>query len=125
MIDSASHLTNKFPCVIPCKNIFYGLYYYAGSLIYYLIYKWYSPKTATGFLPPYFLNRQELVEAFPHINPKYSLGVVYEDGSFNDSRLLLAAILTSTSGNGIKMPESFVPANVLNKAEFIDFIKNP
>jgi hypothetical protein len=61
MIDSASHLTNKFTCVIQCTYIFSGLYYYAGSLMYYLIYKWYSPKTTTVFKPPYFLNRQELV----------------------------------------------------------------
>lgn len=61
MIDSASHLTSKFPCVIPCKNIFYGVYYYIGSLMYYLIYKWYSPKTTTAFHSPYFLNRTELV----------------------------------------------------------------
>ena len=63
-------------------------------------------------------------QAFPHISPKYSIGVVYEDGSFNDARLLLTALLTATSGNGQTMPDSFVPANVLNRAEFIDFIKN-
>jgi hypothetical protein len=38
--------------------------------------------------------------------------------------MLMTALLTATQGNGQKMPESFVPANVLNKAEFIDFLKN-
>lgn len=93
--------------------------------MYYLIYEWFTPKNGRQFHPPYFLNRQELVEIFPHINPKYSMGVVYEDGSFNDSRMLLTAVLTATVGNGIKMPDSFVPANALNRAEFVDFIKNP
>lgn len=52
------------------------------------------------------------------------MGVVYEDGSFNDARMLISALLTATSGNGISMPETFVPGNALNKAEFVDFIKD-
>ncbi len=55
-------------------------------------------------------------ESFPHMSPKFSMGVVYEDGSFNDARLLLTALLTATSGNGVGMPDTFVPANVLNRA---------
>jgi hypothetical protein len=47
------------------------------------------------------------------------MGVVYEDGSFNDARLLITAILTATLGNGLKMPDHFVPANAINKAEFM------
>lgn len=77
MIDSASHLTSKVPFVIPCTNLFYGLYYYIGSMVYYLIYEWFAPKNGTIFNAPYFLNRQELLEIFPHLNPKYSMGVVY------------------------------------------------
>ena len=42
--------------------------------------------------------------------------MVYEDGSFNDARLLVTAILTATVGNGMKMPENFVPANAVNRA---------
>jgi hypothetical protein len=38
--------------------------------------------------------------------------------------LLLAALLTATVGNGIKMPDSFRPANILNRAEFVDFTKD-
>lgn len=58
------------------------------------------------------------------MSDRYTTGVVYEDGSFNDSRMIMAALLTSTQGNGIKMPESWKPANVLNKAEFVDFVKD-
>ena len=47
MIDSASHLTSKVPFVIPCENMFYSIYYYAGSLIYYWIYNWYSEHKGT------------------------------------------------------------------------------
>jgi hypothetical protein len=34
----------------------------------------------------------------------YTTGIIYEDGSFNDSRLLITALLTATQGNGNKMP---------------------
>ena len=77
MIDSASHLTEKVPFVIPCSNIFQGVYYYLGSMIYYFIYKYYAPTTITKFNLPYLYSREELTEIFPHINSKYSLGVVY------------------------------------------------
>lgn len=50
------------------------------------------------------------------MNPKYTMGVVYEDGSFNDARLLLTALLTATIGNGFSMPECFKPASALNRA---------
>lgn len=124
MIDSAPHLTAKLPFVIPCTNVFSAIYYYVGSVVYYLIYKLYSPVTPTSFRMPYFLNREELVNIFPNLNPKYDMGVVYEDGSFNDARLLLAALLTASLGNGIKMPSCFTPANIINRAEFVDFVKD-
>ncbi len=104
MIDSAPHLTTKIPFVIPCTNIFSATYYYIGSLFYYLIYAVYSPSTPTSFNMPYFMNRIELTSVFPNLSPNYTMGVVYEDGSFNDARLLLTALLTATLGNGIKMP---------------------
>jgi glycerol-3-phosphate dehydrogenase len=124
MIDSAPHLTTKIPFVIPCTNMFNAFYYYIGSMVYYMIYLFYSPMTPTVFKMPYFLNREELTSIFPNINPKYDMGVVYEDGSFNDSRMVLSALLTASLGNGIKMPETFRPANIVNKAEFVNFIKD-
>ena len=77
MIDSAPHLTTKIPFVIPCTNLLSATYYYIGSLFYYLIYAFYSPSTPTSFNMPYFMNRIELTSIFPHMNPKYTMGVVY------------------------------------------------
>jgi glycerol-3-phosphate dehydrogenase len=125
MIDSAPHLTTKLPFVIPCSNVFQAVYYYVGSVVYYLIYSLYSPVTPTAFRMPYFLSREELTNIFPYLNPRFDTGVVYEDGSFNDARMLLTALLTASLGNGIKMPDSFKPANILNRAEFVDFTKDP
>jgi glycerol-3-phosphate dehydrogenase len=65
-----------------------------------------------------------LQKFFPFLSDKYKTGIVYEDGSFNDSRMIIAALLTATQGNQKKMPIEFKPANILNQAEFIDFIKN-
>jgi glycerol-3-phosphate dehydrogenase len=104
--------------------MFQACYYYVGSLVYYMIYLLYSPQTPTTFKMPYLINRQELKEIFPKLNPKYDIGVVYEDGSFNDSRFCITALLTASLGNGIKMPETFKPVNMLNRAEFMDFIKD-
>lgn len=104
--------------------MFSALYYYIGSVVYYSIYHYFAPKTPTSFNLPYFFNREEMTSVFPNLNPKFDTGVVYEDGSFNDARLLLTAILTATLGNGIKMPATFVPSNVLNRAEFLHFLKN-
>lgn len=124
MIDSAPHLTTKIPFVIPCSNILTASYYYVGSILYYLIYYSFAPKTKTAFNFPYLINREELKDIFPGMSPKYNHGVVYEDGSFNDARLLLSALLTATTGNGIKMPDSFTPANAVNRTEFVDFMKD-
>jgi glycerol-3-phosphate dehydrogenase len=42
------------------------------------------------------MHSTELNKFFPYMSDKYLSGVVYEDGSFNDSRMALTAILTST-----------------------------
>lgn len=57
MIDSAEHLTAKIPFVIPCTNVFSAVYYYVGSLMYYLIYHWFAPAGKTAFKMPYFMDR--------------------------------------------------------------------
>ncbi len=123
MIKNAEYLTEKIPFVIPSTNIFKTMYYYAGSVVYYLIYYYYAPKDTTEFNFPTFMHKSELRKFFPYMSDRYTTGVVYEDGCFNDSRMVMAALLTATEGNG-NMPSSWKYANVLNKAEFVDFIKN-
>jgi glycerol-3-phosphate dehydrogenase len=44
MIKNAEYLCEKIPFVIPSPNFFKTLYYYAGSVVYYLIYFYYAPK---------------------------------------------------------------------------------
>lgn len=126
MIRSASYMNDKISFVIPCTNSFWSAYYYLGSVVYYLIYWLYSPKNTVKFNFPYFLHRNELREYFPFMDDKYQSGVVYEDGSFNDSRMVLMSLLTTTLSKDQHrhLPITHCPSNILNKAEFIDFIKN-
>lgn len=92
------------------------MYYYAGSVVYYLIYYHYAPKDTVEFNFPIFMHQSELRKFFPYMSERYTTGVVYEDGAFNDSRMVIAGILTATQGNQTSMPVSFVAANALNKA---------
>ena len=96
MIRSASYMNDKVSFVIPTTNTFWTMYYYIGSVVYYMIY-WATNLPGTPkFNFPYFLNRFDLRDIFPFISDKYHGGVVYEDGCFNDSRMLLVTLLTST-----------------------------
>lgn len=42
------------------------------------------------------MHRSELQKFFPYLSDKFTRGVVYEDGSFNDARMVMAALLTAT-----------------------------
>lgn len=77
MIDSAPHLTNKISIVLPSTNPFQTIYYYAGMVMYYLIYAFCHPATGTKFNFPYFLNWGDLKSIFPSISQKYISGIVY------------------------------------------------
>ena len=48
---------------------------------------------------PQLLTRKELSQTIDFLDPKYKYGVLYFDGQFNDSKLVLETILTSTALN--------------------------
>ena len=126
MIRNANYMNEKIPFVIPCSNSFQSFYYYIGSVFYYAIYWFWCPKGTTHFNFPYFLDQFDLRGTFPFISEKYTGGVVYEDGCFNDARMVLISLLTTTLSKKeySELPDSHIPSNILNKAEFLDFIKN-
>jgi|LakMenEpi03Aug12_release.lakeMendotaPanAssembly.Ray.scaffolds.fasta_scaffold66107_2 hypothetical protein len=54
-------MNDKIPFVIPTTSSFASIYYYVGSVVYYLIYWFASEKKNTiKFNFPYFLHRGEL-----------------------------------------------------------------
>ena len=57
---------------------------------------------------------------FPNINKKFNYGIVLYDGQFEESRLLMDCILTSTCVKNQHME----PQNVLNYAELKSFVKD-
>ena len=126
MIRNASFMNDKVSFVIPCTNSFDSAYFYIGSLVYFLIYWATRPANTPPFNFPFFVNRSELRDFFPFISDKYQSGVVYEDGCFNDSRMLLATLFTATLERSMHsfLPKCHTPANIVNKAEFLDLIKD-
>ena len=48
---------------------------------------------------PRFLFKDQLSEIVPCLDPKFKYGVLYFDGQFNDSKLSIETILTSTALN--------------------------
>lgn len=69
-------------------------YYYAGLMIYHLLYKYYSEKNTYQFNAPRIVTQSEIKVNYPLSNAKY--GVLYEDGLFNDSRMVSELLFTST-----------------------------
>lgn len=126
MLRNAAYTNEKIPFVIPATNMLASAYYYIGSLMYYFIYLATREKDTVKFNFPYFLHRNDLKDIFPHISDKYQSGVVYEDGCFNDTRLLLTTFLTSTLSKEeySHLPSQHSPANLVNQAEFLDFVKD-
>jgi hypothetical protein len=57
MIENAEYLTHKIPFVIPSTSIFKTAYFYAGSVVYYMIYAWYAPRGSTFFHFPTFMHK--------------------------------------------------------------------
>lgn len=96
LLRNAAYMNEKISFVIPSTGTFSSMYYYAGSMVYYFIYWFSRDKNTVKFNFPYFLHRNELREFFPYISDKYQSGIVYEDGCFNDARLLLTTLLTCT-----------------------------
>lgn len=121
MVHNAQYMNKLLPIIIPSNSTWETIYYYAGSLVYYLVYKAFDTNAAVSFPPPYVLGKQDVLRAFPDLAGKIKGGVVYYDGQMNDSRMNLDLLLTATLDN---YRPGFKPANLLNYCEFREFIKD-
>ena len=119
MIENATYMNKKLKFVIPYTTFFEQVYYYVGSVMYHMITWVVGQKGKTSFTFPYFLGQQDMQRLFPYVSNKYQGGIVFEDGQFNDAQMLIAILLTAT----IPHHRSH-PANILNRAEFINFVKD-
>lgn len=122
MVDNAYYMNKVLPLVIPCRNIFFAMYNYFGCVLYHAIYKLQPTANASTIFPfPKWMGNDELKANFPHLDFKFKYGIVYYDAQFNDTRMNMDTILTSTLENYQK---GFRNSNALNYVRFENFIKD-
>jgi glycerol-3-phosphate dehydrogenase len=88
--QNAPHLVNELACIVPSYAWWEGPFYGIGLKIYQLLAGKY------GFGKSHKISRQETLERLPNVNPDgLTGGVVYYDGQFDDTRLLVNLITTA------------------------------
>jgi len=87
---NAPHLVSELACIVPSYAWWEGPFYGIGLKLYELLAGKY------GFGKSRALSKEETLEQLPNVNPDGLIGgVVYYDGQFDDSRLLINLIATA------------------------------
>ncbi len=108
MRQNAPHLVHELPFVVPSYSWWEGPFYGIGLKLYQML----SGKY--GFGPSSIISREETLRRLPNVNTEgLSRGVVYYDGQFDDSRLLINMVSTAV-GQG---------ATLLNYARVSSLVK--
>lgn len=106
--QNAPHLVHELACIVPSYAWWEGPFYGMGLKVYELLAGKY------GFGKSQKISRAETLKRLPNVNPDgLTGGVVYYDGQFDDSRLLINLIATAAEHG----------ATVLNYAKVIGVIK--
>lgn len=107
---NASHLVVNQSFIVPCYSVWSVFFYGAGLKTYnFLAGKYNFGKSLS-------LSKAETVERLPNVNQKNLRGgVMYFDGQFDDTRLLIDLTKTAVEEN----------ATVLNYAKVVELTKNP
>jgi glycerol-3-phosphate dehydrogenase len=106
--QNAPHLVSELACIVPSYAWWEGPFYGIGLKLYELLAGKY------GFGKSQKISRAETLKRLPNVNPDgLTGGVVYYDGQFDDSRLLINLIATAAEAG----------ATVLNYAKVIRFQK--
>lgn len=88
--QNAPHLVHELPHVVPSYQWWEGPFYGIGLKLYQML----SGKY--GFGPSQLLSREETVKRIPSVNQEgLTGGVVYYDGQFDDTRLLINLVATA------------------------------
>jgi len=107
--QNASHVVHKQAFIIPCYSLWQKAYYGVGLKIYDLL----SDKHSFG--KSRILSKQEVLEHVPTIETKHLTGgILYFDGQFDDTRLLIDLVKTAHDHG----------AAVLNYAKVIGFLND-
>jgi glycerol-3-phosphate dehydrogenase len=109
LLKNAPHVVHKTAFIVPCYSLWQKFYYGAGLKIYDLL----SGKHALG--KPRLLSREETIDHLTNIDPGgLRGGVMYFDGQFDDTRLLIDLVRTAQNQG----------AAVLNYAKVTGLIKD-
>ncbi len=88
--QNAPHIVHELPFIVPSYAWWEGPFYGMGLKVYQML----SGKY--GFGPSQLISKEETVKRLPNVNPDgLTGGVVYYDGQFDDSRLLINLITTA------------------------------
>ncbi|MEJ7848459.1 MAG: glycerol-3-phosphate dehydrogenase/oxidase [Pyrinomonadaceae bacterium] len=109
LLKNAPHLIKKTAFIVPCYSLWQKLFYSTGLKIYDLLSGKYS------FGKSKILSAKETIEKLPNVKTKgLRGGVMYFDGQFDDSRMLINLVTTAHKQG----------ADVLNYAKVASLIKD-
>lgn len=105
---NAPHLVHDMPFLIPCVNAWERFFYGVGLRTYDLL------AAGDNFLSTRNVSAKKAIDAIPVLKPSaVSGGVIYHDGQFDDSRLLINMAQTATEHGGCLL--NYVEVNGLTK----------
>ncbi|KAL8969094.1 MAG: hypothetical protein Q9183_002159 [Haloplaca sp. 2 TL-2023] len=89
-LDTAPHLSNWLPIMIPVQKWWQAPYFWAGTKFYDFL------AGAEGIESSYFLTKSRALDAFPMLRKENLFGaLVYYDGAHNDSRMNVSLAMTA------------------------------
>ncbi len=93
---NAPHLVHELPLVVPSYSAWEGPFYDVGLIVY----QWLAGKSSFG--PSRRLSRAETLRRLPTVDPeRLAGGVVYFDGQFDDTRLLINLVATAVGQGAV------------------------
>ncbi|KAI4268389.1 MAG: hypothetical protein LQ337_007873 [Flavoplaca oasis] len=89
-LDTAPHLSNWLPIMIPVQKWWQAPYFWAGTKFYDFL------AGSEGIESSYFLTKSKALDAFPMLKKENLFGaLVYYDGAHNDSRMNVSIAMTA------------------------------
>jgi glycerol-3-phosphate dehydrogenase len=96
LFQNAPHLVHELEFIVPCYGLWEKFYYGTGLKIYDLL------AGSYGLGRSKLLSRNETLERLPNINEhRLSGGILYFDGQFDDTRLLIDLVRTAYDHGGV------------------------
>jgi len=96
LITNAPHLVSNLRFVIPNYDVIRGPYYYTGLKLYDFL------SGSGSFGASKYLSSEEVEELLPNIKTDgLKNGISYQDGQFDDTRLLISMLCTYTEKGGV------------------------